>query len=83
MVGLFCVRKKVFAADNYKGKIKGLEGLYFTLLKAVEGCLEGQMRTLIELHTGFPPPEFQQSWKVRESHGKMCGHGKSWKSHGK
>ena len=28
-------------------------------------------------------PGFPQSWKVRESHGKISGHGKSWKSHGK
>ena len=26
---------------------------------------------------------FPQSLKVRESHGKLFGHGKSWKSHGK
>ena len=32
----------------------------------------------ISRKSGFP-----QSWKVRESHGKICGHGKSWKSHGK
>ena len=29
-------------------------------------------------HSGFP-----QTWKVRESHGKICGYGKSWKSHEK
>ena len=25
------------------------------------------------------PAGFPQSWKVRESHKKICGHGKSWK----
>ena len=34
-------------------------------------------------HAHIPITGFPQSWKVRESHGKNCGHGKSWKSHGK
>ena len=35
------------------------------------------------MEEGLPFSGFPQSWKVRESHGKIYGHGKSWKSHGK
>ena len=60
------------------GKDSQQDEEYFQLL-----WFEGEIFVLIALNICGQDSGFPQSWKVRESHGKICGHGKSGKSQGK